>query len=206
VGSVGHEGHRAFGGVAPFGGDLPFVVCLDEDRAGQAERAAGSGKTLTTSVQRLTSLLSRSSGLVGYSIDTRMKSTLAVTATEAPSPHVVQWPAAWSTPIRGRDSAAGVCSCSESSRHAQALLAIAATSFRLHGPIRQSARGTQGEYLPGRAIMSSPLGATGDLSTRAGRHRWAWLRSSTTNFSGRLRIRSTPARRRVGEPRWFLRR
>ena len=33
-----------FGQVAAFGGDLPFVVGLDQDRAGQAEQGGGVGE------------------------------------------------------------------------------------------------------------------------------------------------------------------
>jgi hypothetical protein len=54
---------RGFGQV-PFVGDLPFVVGFDEHRARQAQQRSGVGKTPTTSVQRLTSLFNRSSGLV----------------------------------------------------------------------------------------------------------------------------------------------
>ena len=41
---VGHEGHGAFGEVAAFGADLPLVVGLDQDRAGQAEQRGGVGE------------------------------------------------------------------------------------------------------------------------------------------------------------------
>ena len=52
-----------FGKVA-FVGDLPLVVDFDQHRAGSRSSEAGLGKTPTTSVRRLTSLLSRSSGFV----------------------------------------------------------------------------------------------------------------------------------------------
>jgi hypothetical protein len=67
LGSV-DQGHGAFGEVAAVA-HLPFVVGLDADRAGQPERAAGLGKTPTTSVRRLISLFSRSSGLVDHTFD-----------------------------------------------------------------------------------------------------------------------------------------
>ena len=44
VGVFGDEGHGAFGGVAPFGADLPLVVGLDQDGAGQAEQGCGVGE------------------------------------------------------------------------------------------------------------------------------------------------------------------
>jgi hypothetical protein len=59
----GEGGHGALGQVAVVA-DLPFVVGLDEDGAGQARSAAGLGNRRTTSVRRLISLFSRSSGLV----------------------------------------------------------------------------------------------------------------------------------------------
>jgi|tagenome__1003787_1003787.scaffolds.fasta_scaffold20872172_2 hypothetical protein len=45
-------------------GYLPFVVCLAQDGAGQAQEYSGLGKTPTTSLRRLISLFSRSSRLV----------------------------------------------------------------------------------------------------------------------------------------------
>ena len=44
--------------------ELPLVVLLHEDGADQADDRASLGKMPTTSARRLTSLLSRSSGLV----------------------------------------------------------------------------------------------------------------------------------------------
>ena len=40
----GDQGHGAFGEVAAFGADLPLVVGLDQDRAGQAEQGGGVGE------------------------------------------------------------------------------------------------------------------------------------------------------------------
>lgn len=57
------EGQGGFGKVA-FVGDLPFVVGFNEHRSGQTQQCRGLGKTPTTSVRRLISLLRLSSGLV----------------------------------------------------------------------------------------------------------------------------------------------
>ena len=61
---LGEQSHGGLGEVAPVGGDWPFVVGLDQHGAGEAEQGFGVGEDPTTSVRRLTSLLSRSSGLV----------------------------------------------------------------------------------------------------------------------------------------------
>src|SRR3954447_25041958 len=43
-GLVCEQGHRAFGEEAAFGGDLPFVVCFDQDGACEPEQGGGVGE------------------------------------------------------------------------------------------------------------------------------------------------------------------
>ena len=52
-----------------FGADLPLVVGLDQDGAGQAEQGRGVGEDPTTSGRGWTSLLSRSRWRDGQDVD-----------------------------------------------------------------------------------------------------------------------------------------